>query len=79
MSGTELAENILFIAVSSILATFDIEKEIGLDGKPIPPNDDYYPDTVRALKESQCKITLRWKYAASLIEQATVHVGAPAY
>jgi len=60
----------VFIAVASILATFNIEEEIGPDGNPIPLNDNYVPNGIRALKESQCKITPRSKSSAQLIQQA---------
>jgi len=68
--GQNWAEHMVFIAVASILATFNIEKAIGSDGKPIPPNDVFHPSGVRALKESQCTITPRSKNAASTIQQA---------
>lgn len=37
----------LFIAASSLLASFNIEKAIGPDGILISPNDDYEPDFIR--------------------------------
>jgi len=68
--GQNWAEHIIFIAVSSILATFNIEKAIGPDGTPIPPNDDFFPSGVRSLGASKCKITPRSEKSASLIRQA---------
>ena len=37
----------VFIAISSILATFHIDMEVGEDNVPIPPPIDYIPDFVR--------------------------------
>ncbi len=37
----------LFIAVASVLATFNIEKAIGPDGNPIMSHECYIPSTVR--------------------------------
>lgn len=37
----------IFIAVASMLAAFNIEKAVGEDGKPIPPNDRYRPGLSR--------------------------------
>jgi len=65
--GQNWAEHIIFIAAASILASFNIEKAIGPDGNPIPPNDDYIPDFVRALGPSKCQITPRSEKIASLI------------
>jgi len=68
--GQNWAEHIVFLAIASILATFNIEKKIGSDGEPIPPNDHFRPSGVRTLGASQCKITPRSEKAALLIRQA---------
>ncbi|KLO15260.1 CyP450 monooxygenase [Schizopora paradoxa] len=70
--GQSWAEHILFIAASSILASFNIEKATGPDGIPIPPNDDYAPDFIRSVGPSKCKITPRSEKIASLIRQTIV-------
>ncbi|KLO07689.1 cytochrome P450 [Schizopora paradoxa] len=69
-SGQDWAEHIIFLAVASILATFNIQPKIGPDGKQISPNDHYIPGAVRTLRGSQCRITPRSEKAASLIRQA---------
>jgi len=68
--GQNWAGHIIFIAVASILATFNIEKAIGSDGKPVPPNDHFEPSPVRTLGASRCEITPRSEKAAQLIRQA---------
>jgi len=68
--GQNWAEHIIFIAVASILATFNIEKAIGPNGIPIPPNDYFEPTPIRTLGASKCKITPRSEKAVQLIRQA---------
>ncbi|KLO13425.1 cytochrome P450 [Schizopora paradoxa] len=65
--GQKWAEHIVFIAVASILATFNIERMIGLDGNLVPLNDEYHATIVRAPKESQCKVTPRSDNSVNLI------------
>ncbi|KLO07685.1 cytochrome P450 [Schizopora paradoxa] len=45
--GKKWAEHIVFLAVASILATFNIEKGKTANGEIIPPNDTYLPSPVR--------------------------------
>ncbi|KLO09889.1 cytochrome P450 [Schizopora paradoxa] len=68
--GQDWAEKMLFILVSSTLATFNIEYAIGEDGKPIVPNEEYAPGFLRQLGPPKCKITPRSLKAASLIESS---------
>ncbi|KLO09891.1 cytochrome P450 [Schizopora paradoxa] len=68
--GQDWGEKMLFIAVVSTLATFNIEPAIGEDGNPIAPNEDYTPGFVRQLGPSKCKIAPRSPKAASLIENS---------
>jgi hypothetical protein len=37
-----MATSSVWIAIASILATFDITKAVGEDGKVIEPNHDYF-------------------------------------
>jgi hypothetical protein len=41
-----MATSSVWIAVASILATFDITKAVGEDGKVIEPNHAYFPGLV---------------------------------
>jgi len=68
--GQNWAEHVVFIAVASILAAFKIEKAIGPDGVPVPPNDKYHPSMVRSLGPSECTFIPRSEKMASLIRQA---------
>ncbi|KLO06235.1 cytochrome P450 [Schizopora paradoxa] len=68
--GQPWAEQLIFIAVASILAAFNIEAAVGEDGKLIPPNEDYLPSFVRSLGASKCNITPRSQKMVSLIEGA---------
>lgn len=70
--GQNWAEHILFIAAASILASFNVEKALGPDGNPIPPNDNYLPSFVRTLGPSKCNITPRSEKIASVIRQTIV-------
>ncbi|KLO13432.1 cytochrome P450 [Schizopora paradoxa] len=68
--GQKWAEHLLFITAATFLATCNIEKEIGNDGKPIEPNDQYGSGFARSLGASKCKITSRSKKVSSLLEAA---------
>jgi len=68
--GQTWAENLLFIVVASVLTTFNIEKAIGEDGKPIPPNEEYRPGFVRTLGPTKYKIIPRSQKMVSLIQNA---------
>ncbi|KLO07676.1 cytochrome P450 [Schizopora paradoxa] len=68
--GQDWAEHIIFLAVASLLATFNIEPEVGPDGSQIPPNDHYLQSGARTLRGSRCRITPRSDRAASLVRQA---------
>ncbi|KLO07686.1 CyP450 monooxygenase [Schizopora paradoxa] len=68
--GQNWAEHIIFLAVASLLATFNIEPDVGPDGTQIPPNDQFIPSAIRTLRASKCRITPRSDKAASLIRQA---------
>jgi len=65
--GQTWAENMVFIAVASLLSTFNFEKKLDSDGHYIPPNDDYNPTFVRSLDPSRCMITPRSPKAIELI------------
>jgi len=68
--GQAWAEKLLFIAASSMLATFNIEMAIGEDGNPIAPNEEYYPGFIRQLGSSKCKFTPRSQEMVSLVESS---------
>ncbi|KLO09888.1 cytochrome P450 [Schizopora paradoxa] len=70
--GQDWAEKLLFIVVSSILATFSIERAIGDDGKQISPNEEYALGFLRQLGPSKCKIIPRSPKAVSLIENSVL-------
>lgn len=52
--GRHWADNTVFIAVASILATFNIERAKDADGAHIPPNENLSAKTVRHLGPSKC-------------------------
>ncbi|KLO11507.1 cytochrome P450 [Schizopora paradoxa] len=66
--GRDWAQSLLFIAASSILATFNIEKAIGEDANPIEPNEEYYPGFIRQLGPSKCKFIPRSPRMVSLVK-----------
>jgi len=69
-TGQNWAENMVFIAVASLLSTFDFEKAVDSDGRFIAPDDNYDPSFVRSLVASKCKITPRSSRSISLIRNA---------
>jgi len=68
--GQNWADNLIFIAAASMLAAFNIEKAIDEHGKPIAPNDPYYPSFIGTLGPSKCKFTPRSQRMVSLIESS---------
>ncbi|KAI5119818.1 hypothetical protein M0805_006951 [Coniferiporia weirii] len=67
--GRHMAMNFLFIAVSSILASFDIQKAVGKDGKPITPNAEYISSLIRHPAPFECSIVPRSEWYATLLRQ----------
>jgi len=70
--GRHMAISSVWIAVASILATFDITKAVADDGKEIEPTHEYFPGMVIMPLPFKCSIKPRSKAAAELI-QATVN------
>ncbi|KAI5115728.1 hypothetical protein M0805_006792 [Coniferiporia weirii] len=69
-SGRHFAESSIFIGVSSILASFSIEKALTADGVPITPALEYTASFIRHPKPFECRITPRSDKIASVIHQA---------
>ncbi|KLO20176.1 CyP450 monooxygenase [Schizopora paradoxa] len=57
--GRHWADSAVFIAVASILASFNIERAKDANGVPIPPTHNYSAKTVRHLDPSKCVFTPR--------------------
>ncbi|KLO15505.1 cytochrome P450 [Schizopora paradoxa] len=57
--GKAFAESSVFIAVASLLAAFNFEKESGESGQPKNPSGEYSEDFLRYPKPFHCKITPR--------------------
>ncbi|KAJ7855065.1 cytochrome P450 [Mycena leptocephala] len=70
--GRHMATSSVWIAVASILATFDITKAVGEDGKVIEPNHDYFSALVTMPLPFKCSIKPRSQEAVDLI-QATLN------
>ncbi|KLO10806.1 cytochrome P450 [Schizopora paradoxa] len=65
--GQKWAEQLLFIAVASMLAALNIEKAVDENGREIEPNNEYLQSFVRTLGSSKCKITPRSRIIADII------------
>ncbi|KAF9256846.1 cytochrome P450 [Marasmius fiardii PR-910] len=57
--GAQFAEDSLFINIARILATFDIRKAIGDDGKEIEPTIEFTSGVIRHAKPFPCRFILR--------------------
>jgi len=67
--GQVWAEHLLFICAASLLAAFNIERAMDVNGKLIPLNEQMKSDTVRSLGPSKCKITPRSPKIVALIRE----------
>jgi len=67
--GQVWAEHMLFIATASLLAAFNIEPALDVDGSPIPPNEKHKSAVIRLLGPSKCKITPRSEKVSSMIRE----------
>ncbi|KAJ7607917.1 cytochrome P450 [Roridomyces roridus] len=65
--GRHLALSSLWLAVTSILATFNITKAVGEDGEVIAPRGEYAAELVLMPLPFKCSITPRSKEAETLI------------
>ncbi|KAJ7888842.1 cytochrome P450 [Mycena leptocephala] len=70
--GRHMATSSVWIAVASILATFDITKAVGEDGKVIEPNHAYFPGLVTMPLPFKCSIKPRSQETVDII-QATLN------
>ncbi|KAJ7810955.1 cytochrome P450 [Mycena olivaceomarginata] len=66
--GRHMATESIWIAVVSILAMFDITKEIGEDGRPIEPSYKYEGGALFSPAPFGCIITPRFQDAVSVIQ-----------
>ncbi|KAJ7189263.1 cytochrome P450 [Mycena filopes] len=66
--GRHLAKSTLFIAVASILSSFDIIKAVDTDGQPIEPTFEFSSHLINAPLPFKCSILPRSKNAAALIQ-----------
>jgi hypothetical protein len=71
-----MATSSVWIAMASILATFDITKAVGEDGKVIEPNHDYFSSVVTYVPLSKSRNILigSYQHAAPLqvLNQASI-------
>ncbi|KAJ7247317.1 cytochrome P450 [Mycena rebaudengoi] len=65
--GRHMAMSSLWISIASILATFDISKAVGEDGKVIEPSYEYEPGIISVPAPIQCSIKPRSQAAINLI------------
>ncbi|KAJ7448628.1 cytochrome P450 [Mycena galericulata] len=70
--GRHMATSSIWIAVVSILAVFDINKEIGEDGQTIEPSYEYQHGLVSNPVPFKCSITPRFKDTVSLIQSTSM-------
>ena len=67
--GQHFADNVVFCALATVLATLDIRKKVGDDGKEITP-EVVYPQFVGRPKPFVCDVRLRSQTAGALIDTA---------
>ncbi|KLO10252.1 cytochrome P450 [Schizopora paradoxa] len=68
--GRFWVEHMLFITAASLFATFNIERALGANGKPVPLEGHNEWSIVRFVSPSVCKFTPRSEKAAALIREA---------
>ncbi|KAF9515847.1 hypothetical protein BS47DRAFT_1376141 [Hydnum rufescens UP504] len=73
--GRHLAESTLWIAIATILATLAIGKEIGPDGKEIPPNLAFTAGLTSHPEAFKCTIRARSKHAEAVVMSAVAAAG----
>ncbi|KAH8879650.1 cytochrome P450 [Thozetella sp. PMI_491] len=69
--GKHLAEASMWIMVASLLATFNIEKAVGPDGKEITPEVELTDGLTSHPKQFPCRIRPRSDLAAQLVMEST--------
>ncbi|CAL1695170.1 unnamed protein product [Somion occarium] len=65
--GRFMAKESLWIAIASLLATFEFRKSIGPDGSPITPEEEYIPGFLSHPKPFPCDIRPRSEERVALI------------
>ncbi|KAJ7607912.1 cytochrome P450 [Roridomyces roridus] len=65
--GRHMAKSSIWIGIASILAAFDITKEVGQDGQVVEPSYEYFAAMVLMPLPFQCSIRPRSKEAEALI------------
>jgi cytochrome P450 len=73
--GSHYADAVLFIMISSIVATFDISKALDEHGNEITPVESYTNSLMTFPERFDCTITPRSNDAAALIRDETIAVG----
>ncbi|CCO27540.1 O-methylsterigmatocystin oxidoreductase Short=OMST oxidoreductase [Rhizoctonia solani AG-1 IB] len=68
--GINVARSSVWLAISCVLATYDVGPAVGPDGKPTPPNMKFTNGTISHIEPYECNITPRSAKAVSLIEEA---------
>ncbi|KAF9001512.1 cytochrome P450 [Cyathus striatus] len=69
--GSHLAKSSLWLAMASVLSTFNIEKVVDNDGNIVEPNYKFSGTTVNHLEPFPCSITPRSKKAILLINSVS--------
>jgi len=67
--GRHLADQAIFIVVTSVLATFNISPSLDINGKPIIPTGEYLSGLISHPEPFECTIMPRSPEAAALIRQ----------
>ncbi|KAJ7126055.1 cytochrome P450 [Mycena epipterygia] len=68
--GRRMATSSMYIAIATVLATFDISAAVDTNGKPIKPSCEYGSGMLRYPKAFKCTIKPRSEDAATLVSEA---------
>ncbi|CUA67814.1 O-methylsterigmatocystin oxidoreductase [Rhizoctonia solani] len=68
--GINVAHSSIWLAITFVLATYNITPALGPDGKPLSPKMKFTRGVISRLEPYQCTITPRSPKAISLIEEA---------
>ncbi|KAJ7580828.1 cytochrome P450 [Mycena floridula] len=74
--GRFLGENSVFLLLSGIVATMDIEKEVDIKGEKITPNPEYSGGLVAHPVPFPCRITPRNKAVATMLRDVVANIEA---
>ncbi|KAF7378306.1 Cytochrome P450 [Mycena sanguinolenta] len=72
--GRHMAISSIWITIVSLLATFDISKELGEDGCPIEPSYEYEANVVFSPVPFKCTITPRSQEAVEVIQATSTDI-----